>query len=317
MLHSVHSELGPFNTRTADRAAKDAELLLSEPMFRLAEQERQEVVDFAYGLTNGSLYGHETETTDKKSGKRLTLGLLNGMSAGDNEDELYPDCLDGIKVPGIEQSPSDGNHAVEIIREGIVRGVTFSASERRVLRVASSQWYAKQLAQQLAEDATSDAQFSEPDSVTINYNPETLLTKWEAVDEFKTFFKKVGQELLAETPSHATEAKRAILDIYTAKLNNILALLYPRMVNLRGQLAAGPQTELAADWNDRLLRSAPLLGYFDADQLVLSTQKRQRVHHLMRRLDLLRQGAVRIGDGGDYSAISPVLANLTGDIHGQ
>jgi hypothetical protein len=315
-IETAHN-LWPYTERTGDRAADDATLLLADPDFLLSDTERDEAANFAHGLAAGYYDWLTCSAVSSTENRPVTLEELDRQTAGASEFTYYPAYF--ATEEGQNDIESLGISGAADIREELLgklaAGNDIDKKVRRLASVHSEQWYKTQLAEQLTEDPGNDQAFEEPDSFTVNFDPDKLIDKFQALRDYKGFFSDVADLLGDEPATNSRAAKEVLLSVHRAKVNYQMALLYPRICNLVDQLADSPDTDRTNRWTIGVQLAVPLGRALYNQEEKDDRQKRQFVDGFTRRLDLLRYGAVFVRPHANYSPISPKLYEMESDQH--
>jgi hypothetical protein len=178
---------------------------------------------------------------------------------------------------------------------------------RTAVASASRKWYVGELAKQVTADEPSEAWLDGP-VLHLNFAPDKLLTKLEALQAYRSHYREVSQRL--REAGDQAEHMQQLLGIHWARVNYMMASLYPGVLNLAEQLSQSPDTELTRDWQQRLMAAAPLVRQlYGEDKASRSEQK----DDFLRRLDLLRNGAEESG-GPNFSSISQADLRLAAEL---
>ncbi len=178
--------------------------------------------------------------------------------------------------------------------------------ERTAVAKESLDWYKEQIiAALLAAEEDTATDWHDSPTLHVNFAPDGvpeflsdpdnsvptgLLNKLEALQAYRAAYRQIGHRLkdeaLADSGLYAK--KRQLLSLYQAKVNNMMAAMYPDVVELASQLRVSPDTPRVEEWRERLAEAAPVVKYlFDAEE----QENAELRHQFMRRLDLVRNGA--------------------------
>lgn len=242
--------------------------------------------EFAAGLFAGRLEGLGAETD-------VTLQQLQGMHTLSHKQTFYIEYFSADEGRAdAERLGAAGGGLDEVARilsdvEHINARLT--GDERKQIAERSSNWARQKLIGQLGRPAETDAAFRPPLHLTINYDPDKILTKAAAVRAYRHFYHQALERTASEPDQHLAEAKRALVHVYVGRLNTMAAVdVWPGLLSLEEQLARSQSDYRVGEWTAKLRAVAPAIGDihdFEGDERI----KAREIYAM--HLDAIRQGA--------------------------
>ena len=300
--------LGPFTERDSVQAPEALEVLQTAPETHLSGVEKDALQAFSERLFTLPPQAEET---------RVDLQEVNKMNTLANTQTFYLDYFqtaEGHKsVAGLGVHAADANGVVAALYSGAAEGTAVPLAERRKAAIESNNWYKKTISEHLAGNPTEDGRYLDSPKVTVNFAPEKLLQKFEVLQQFRTFYRSVSQEVQAGESTRVQAAQTTLLQLHWAKVNNMVASLYPAVLNLAEQIQNSPATEKTVAWQKRLFAAAPVIRQAFKEQ---AEDKTEFSNDFTRRLDLVRNGA-EYAAAGSFSPISSAAEELAQSIEEQ
>lgn len=274
--------------------------LLSPPTKPLDGQ--QKVLAFAYaaGLCAGQVDDLCVESD-------LTLLQVQGMHTLSHKQTFFVEYF--TQDTGRDDAKRLGVAGVdtEAIRRALMDVRRLSSvvpgDGRKQIAERSADWVRAQLVAQLARPAATDAEFQMPYHATVNYEPDKLLRKAEAVRAYRYFFHEALRRTAFEPDRLLAEAKRTLVEVHVGRLNALAAVdVFPGLLALEEQLTQSEPHDEIDTWTTRLRAVAPAIGLIH--ELEGEPRLLARVAYA-RRLDAIRQGAPFELDevGGDEASL--------------
>jgi len=301
MSHESAPNLWPYSQRDSEAAARSVPALFSAENLTLSEEEKQQYREFSSSLLNGQ-YGDMYPRVASEE-RAPSLPKIAEMNVATYTKVFYVDYLDteagqhDLHELGLEST--SGAEAFAALSSLVATDAKLPVKARSAASIHSSDWCRDLYVEQMAQDPSTDAAFHDPESFHINFKPDALLGQLEALVGYRTFYRQVARALKQETEDTSTE--RLILSQYVAKVNAQVAGSYANAQYLREQLAVSPRTEKVVAWESRLRAALPVL---------FAAEDPAHYDSLARRLDLIRNGAVRVEGRNNFGAISTGLAEL-------
>lgn len=307
--------LWPFAERNGVDATEDVDSLLRDPEFYLDDAEKAAVYAFAGELFNGRIHDDlHVQPTEGATEARNLFEINNTSTTGTRQD-FYVDyfkteaAADDAAALGIDP---EGD---EPIREQLYR-LTLDpdatpVKTRKQVAARSAKWYKQELADRLKLDVSEDAAQPDCEVVVVDANPQVFLSKFHELQAYRPFYRQVRRALNEAEPSTLNDARLLMLDLHVAKVNSMVAEMYPRMQNLARQLHSLPDSEAVTGWREELQAAAPVIA------AMFEREEADREHDavtFMRRLDLVRNGAAAWDNEHDYSPISHEVALLADEL---
>jgi hypothetical protein len=253
--------------------------LLDAPLHPLDEQQRQLAYEFAVGLFAGAV-------GDVRVASPLTLQQVQGMHTLSQKQTFFLEYFDSEDGKVDAELLGVDGHDHEALRRVLAdTAAPVTSDQRKQIAERSTDWARDQLVQQLAQSPETDETYQLPTRITINYDPDKILAKAEAVQAYRAFYRTVLQGLAAEPDQTLAEAERALIHVHMGRLNTMAAVdVLPGLLSLEEQLTHNPQSALSA----RLAEVAPAVGAIHD----LSGEERLAARDAYaKHLDAIRQGA--------------------------
>lgn len=322
-----------YQPRTGINFSKDLEASLKSEEVLLSPEKTEELRRFSYGLFEGKLGNLKTET-------ELSLEDVNRLSLAESEQTFYMpyftvseyeirqamDCypVEGNKTRqdqveeilqdraklGFVEHDQQGNNTdmlsnVEFIQQN------FTTKDRKQIATRSQNFKKALIASTiLKKDSSLEAETSEDDSLTINYDPGVLLKKLKGLRDFKKFYKQVRSEL-KDPDDELSQQKIQLVDIHIGRVNSLIAVLYPSVLSLIKQREKG--TEVNPQDDPILVEIEKCAPIFKLVNFYKPKEGESNLESFIRRLDYLRNGAVINGEGR-VSALSPELLSYAKEL---
>ena len=307
--------LWPFTERNGVDASTDVDSLLRDPEFYLDDAEKAQVYQFAQELFNGRISDDLRVAPAEGETEARNLFEINNTSTAATRQDYYVDYFkteaahEDVVTLGLDLE-SDEPVRQQLYRLALDPGAT-PAKARKQIAARSLKWYKQELADRLALDASEDASQPDCEVVVADTNPDVFLAKFDELQAFRMFYRQVRRSLKEAEPSTLNDARRLMLDLHVAKVNALVAEMYPRMQNLGRQLSSVPQTEAVLAWREGLKDAAPVIAaMFEREEV----DREAEAADFLRRLDLVRNGAAAWEGEHNYSPISHEVAQLADEL---
>lgn len=261
------------------------ELTLS-PHHPLRENQKLLAYEFAAGLFVGQLDSLSAETD-------LTLQQLQGMHTLSHRQTFHIEYF----AAGEGRADAERLGAPSKSLDDIAKALTdiehinthLTGDERKQIAERSTIWARSKLIAQLARPAETDVQFQLPLHLTVNYDPDKILAKAEAVQAYRRFYRQALERTSAEPDQHLAEAERALIQVYVGRLNTMAAVdVWPGLLSLEEQLTRSSSDYRTSEWTTKLRAVAPAIG--DIHDLEGAERLEAREVYA-KHLDAIRQGA--------------------------
>lgn len=309
------TSLWPYTERNGVGASEDVDSLFRDPEVYLDEQEKAAVYAFADGLFKGQLaYDFRVQPHSEDETVR-NLHEIDNTSSGASHQSFYTDYFKteaaqtDVAALGLDLESSVS------IREQLywlaVDPRSTTQKERKEIAARSLNWYKQELANRLLQPKENDAAQPDCEVVDVEFDPTKFFRKFNELQAYRAFYRQVTRSLKDVEPSAQTDAQLTVLNIYYAKVNALVAELYPHMHDISQQIAYMPMSEKFNSWRHELLGAAPIVA--DVQNRVIAERETQISNHL-RRLDLLRNGAAQWEGDANYSPISHEVAQLATEL---
>lgn len=283
--------------------------LFTAPEHRLSPEDTEEIIEYGYELLEG-----QTDTAQCEA--KEDLETIHRTPATTAEQTFYlryfltPQGQVDLQSLGIREIGSfkGGKDQLSNIEHVMAAA---SKKTRKEAAARSLKWYKAELADRLLQHPRTDQFYTDEEVVTVNYEPEKLLTKLEGLQAYRRFYNGQVRGLRAQPDSPLRAAKLDLLAIYKGRLNNIVADLYPNAFNLARQLYdQGGSDEL----KDRLKTTVPVVGHLFEHKPVWERDK--LVDEFAQRLDLVRSGAdwAQTSEGFISTPVSSEVRGLVEDL---
>lgn len=310
------TSLWPYTERNGVGASEDVESLLRDPEVYLDEQEKAAVYAFASELFDGSI-SEDLKVEPSTPGEPVRdLQEIDNTSTAASHQSFY---IDYFKTEAAQADVAvlGLNLESEVsIREQLYRLAVDPRSTvpkvRKEIAARSLDWYKQELANRLQQPKENDAEQPDCEVVNVEFNPEKFFKKFNELQAYRVFYRKVTGELKRSEPTDENDAKRTVLDLYYARVNALAAEMYPHMHDVSRQVEYMPLLdEKFNGWRYHLIDAAPIV--VDVQKRVAAERETQISSHL-RRLDLLRNGAAHWEGDANYLPISHEVAQLATEL---
>lgn len=256
---------GPYLERGGLKTAEMAEVLSKPPEFPLSSEERE----LAYGFEN-QLFDH-VAANDKSIGDVIREHKGENISA----PLFFAEAFMEARIPGVELPAFDSPTGVyEWVATAIQEG-TVSPNDLRKMAKKSGELYREKMAESLVAGHAIDPSWLEVRSLVVD--PEHFIETATGLGHGREYLMQLRKEYQAG--DNLEGAKRAIIDVYLARVNSALAGSIP-MADYLSQQAA-----LVSD--DSLNQAARQLI---PEGLRHALEDATRRGDVFRRLDFLRNG---------------------------
>jgi hypothetical protein len=302
------SAVWPYSERSGVSAGDLARALGEKPEIHLSKEQLADTHAFAEGLFRGEVEGVKCESG-------LDLEKVNRLSPAAHSQDFYLGYfLSDAGKQDLEQMGLSPESQLSQIAAHLkdIQAITTEVDPKARKKIAanSHNWYKAELARQLEENPQMDKDFEDDEPLTVNYKPEDLLNKIEHLQAYRRFNREIKRKL-KEQPSENSEHKDMVLSLYRARVNDLMAHIYPSAVSLAEQLEKGNQQK---ELVKRLAKAMPAL------KATFLQEREDRIYGLdelgarfTRRLDFLRNGAA--WNGGDhFTPVSSELAELAREL---
>lgn len=292
--------------------SKALDVLRADPEYRLNAEQRTRIVELDNQLTRGKDIAFKRKQTDAES--EFAQGIETIYKTSVRAKKWHPEYF--LTQEGAEHLRSTFNLSEQPSFTSADDVFTFFASvdyraqekgfikKLRSLHRASGEWMENRVVQSLKENdyASLDVGLN-PESFTVLENPEIFIKYVKALRTFKELLRSLSRELEREGMDEAErEAKRVIINMHRARVNQMIAGQYSRGVALVQQhqhlLAQTGESHLA-DLVDGL---QGMLKGMSPDNAIFSEEKRRLQR--MSLLDHFIYGASQLNESKLYSAIS-------------
>ena len=293
-----------FMERSGVSVDESVAVLMRPPEAPLIGAEREQVLAFAHELDTGRSLGIET-------GVPKTLIEVSQQKALARRHTFHIDYfLDPANYDArqtLAEQGYDGIWDEESIKRFLVTSEKLAAAGDKTggdLAIASRVYSERVLAERLVRDpsATHDAAFVEPGKLTCHYEPDKLLQKFESLLAYRRFYKQLGSQLPQE-PSGVNDAKHLLLQMHRGKVNQMLAGLYPELLNLKGQLTY-MEASAAEELDQKIGAISPTV------ERLFAAERQATVEGFYRRLDYVRNGVEMTDQGEGVISASPISQDL-------
>lgn len=309
------TSLWPYTERNGVTASEDIESLLRDPEVYLDDQEKASVYAFARGLFDGRL-SDDFKVAPLAEGEPVRdLQTVDSTSTAGSNQSFYVDyfktetALADVATLGLDLE-SDVSVREQLYRLSIVPDKT-TAKVRKEIAARSLNWYKRELADRLQQPKENDAVQPDGEVVNVEFDPGKFFKKFNELQAYRVFYRQVSRSLREAEPTPQNEAQRTVLNIYFARVNALVAEMYPHMHNLDRQIENLPPNETFNNWRYQLLRAAPIAANVRKQ---IEEEREEQVSDHLRRLDLLRHGAASWEDVSNYSPISHEVDQLATEL---
>lgn len=255
----------PYSERNGIDAESDVEVLLGQPDFHLTPEERKQVAAFAQGLFDGNVPGVEPCASSRN------LEAISEASVIAAQQKFYvgflrtPDGKERAKQFGISGDAPDEVIVGQLNDIEAMRN--FDEKKRKELAAESRKWFQKQLADALTGDPADDKNWQDPAWTVVHYEPQVLIDKLYDLQAFRAFYRDVKRTVAANGSAHVQKAASTLLGIHSARINSMMADLYPHAVSLAKQLDVMPQSPLRDELEQSLVTAVPIINAARQDAL--------------------------------------------------
>lgn len=319
----AEASLWPYTERNGVNAHEDVESLLRDPEVYLDDTEKEAAFAFAQGLYSGYV-SDELRVQPLAADEAVRdLQAIDSTSTAGSHQTFYVDYFktaaareDAVTL-GLDVA-SDESIRDQLFKLSIDPSKT-SPSARKQIAARSLSWYKGELADRLMLDKEQDAAQPDCERVNVEFNPEKFFKKFNELQAYRVFYRQAGRELRAEAEAlEAAQAstalngaKTALLHMHFARVNALVADMYPHMHSLALQISSLPPSDTLDGWRTQLIEAAPIAAAaMERDEAERATY----VSDHLRRLDLLRNGADAWDESHDYLPISHEVAVLADEI---
>lgn len=319
----TEASLWPYTERNGVNASDDVESLLRDPEVYLDETEKAAAFAFAQGLYTGSINDELRVQPLAEDAPVRDLQAIDSTSTTGSRQSFYVDYFkteaarDDIETLGLDTG-GDESIRDQLYKLSIDPSVT-TPSARKQIAARSLSWYKRELADRLLLDKDLDATQPDSERVSVEFNPEKFFKKFNELQAYRVFYRQVSKTLRVEVEALEAdgastglhEAKVALLNLHFARVNALVADMYPHMHNLALQINSLPPSEKFDGWRRQLIETAPIAAAaMERDE----AERAAYVSDHLRRLDLLRNGAAAWDDTHDYLPISHEVALLADEL---
>lgn len=310
------ASLWPYTERNGVNASDDVESLLRDPEIYLDEEEKAAVYAFADGLYKGQ-FSHDFHVEPLSAVEPVrNLQEIDNTSTIASRQSFYTDYFKTESAKADVATLGLDLDSEVSIRDQLYQLVLDPGSTvpkvRKEIAARSLNWYKQELASRLQQPKDNDASQPDAEVVSVDFNPDKFFKKFNELRAYRSFYRQVSRSLKDVEPSAQNDAMLTVLNIYFARVNALVADLYPRMYDLDQQVAHMPVTnEKINGWRYQLLRAVPIVA--DVRKQVEADREAQVSGHL-RRLDLLRFGAAQWEGEANYLPISHEVDQLAAEL---
>lgn len=299
-----------YNKRSGIDIQDDLETVLAAPEVHLSDAEHQHLQEFALGLLNGSVEGIECTASG-------TLEAVFHRSIAGSQESFYTGYF--VSPEGRQDSQLLGeSNLPETLTDLPYMRDAIGDKTRKEMAARSRDWYKQQIADALLRDPAHDRAFHDENEMTVSYDPDVLLDKFDDLQKYRSFYREVKRKL-KETDrytGHMGEAEEIIVDRYFRRVNGLVAELYPSVFALAEQLQRSKENDTTAVWRAKLAECAPVVAHlYDShisDELQYVTE-RTAFNRFAERLDTFRNGA-EYQEGG-FSPVSQEIVDYAAKDH--
>lgn len=319
----AEASVWPYTERNGVNASDDVEALLRDPEVYLDDAEKAEAFAFAHGLFTGYL-SDELRVAPLPGDETVRdLKAIKATSTTDSRQTFYADYFKTEAAQDDAAALGLDLEADEPIRDQLyalsVGESATNAKMRKQIAARSLRWYKQELADRLMQDKAQDASQPDSEKVTVEFDPTTFFKKFNELQAYRVFYRQASKALREEAealeadqlPTALNAAKTALLNMHFARVNGLVADMYPHMHDVSLQISRLPRSPLFDDWRSQLIAAAPIAAaVLERDE----AERAQYVSDHLRRLDLLRNGAAAWDDTHDYLPISHEVAALADEL---
>ncbi|HEU5121880.1 MAG TPA: hypothetical protein VFT59_03460 [Candidatus Saccharimonadales bacterium] len=301
---NMHSPDYPtlYNKRSGIDIQEDLEAILDEPEIHLSDTERERLEQFAQGLMIGATEGVECDASG-------SLEDVFSRSITGSQETFYPGYFYSAEGAKDAHALGESDSRKSLVNIELMNH-TLGEKQRKEIAARSRDWYKQQIAEALLEAPSHDRDFPEEVELTVSYNPDKLLNKFDDLQRYREFYRDVKHKLKENErySGRMGEAKDSIVDRYLRRVNGLVADLYPSIFALAEQLQLGEETDQVAEWKERLAECAPVVAhlYDSREDSLNDTKDHETFDRFARRLDHFRNGAELQSSG--FTAVSQEIA---------
>src|SRR5688572_13843516 len=225
------ASLYPYTERAGVAAQVYTEVLLASPEVHLLDSEKEAAYAFANCLYQGRVNTRSGEPIVCEA--NADLKQVYRKSTTNSEQAFYLGYF--ATEPGQEDLARIGLEP-DVEPEQIIARLhdipfmqVIRNKERKDIAKRSLDWQKELLAERLMEPGFGDP---DPEKVTVNYAPDKLLEKMADLQSYRHFYRAVWRDMKEHEDSPLKEAKQALLEVHIARVNNLVAELYPQALSL-------------------------------------------------------------------------------------
>lgn len=296
----------PYSERSSIGVESYVSELFADPGIPISDEDKRSAREFAAALFGGH-FGELVNST-------RNLEDILQTSIASSSQNYYLDYFktekgfEDLQKLGIE---TENPEALKVKLFGLaVAENPVKPTLRKTVANNSLNWYKQELARRLQNDSSQDSEQADSEIISVNFAPDKLLDKFAELKAYRLFYRQVKLGLRADADSDLTAAKRVLIDIHIAKVNDFVAELYPSLKNLAAQLSYLPDSSQALRWQAQLQEVAPVAAKALGQSL---EQRKEFGQGFARRLDLLKHGGAWRGEP-NVSPISPELTTLADEL---
>lgn len=307
---NLNESLSPYSERSPTNAQQYIETILADPEVVLEPRDLESARVFARGLFDGKI----SQELGCQSSK--TLEEIYKFAATEAVQEFYLDYfftekgkedlavlgIDATSISSVEQALFD----IEKIKTAA------SYKQREEISFRSKYWYRDSLAELLTGDPEHDSDQFDRTPIHVNYKPEKLIEYLEDLRAYKRFFWEVRRSLKIQEPTDLLRAETIVLDIYTARVNNMIASVYSNAIDLGLQLEHSPGSA-PPGLTDRFKAAMPMVQRAVLrDRAKAASEISSYKQTMAKRIDFLKGGVS--WRGSEFTPISPEVLKLAEEI---
>lgn len=305
-MNNGERSLWPFSERNGVNASEYINELLAPPRAPLALADLDVAYLFAHELASGYLNDNLHASVDGFEPPR-PLESINQTSLEADSSIFYLDYFKTAEgradASRLGLAPEEFEKQPEHFYALAVLDNLPNNKMRQEIASNSLNWYKAELARRLTLNPGFDALQQDSPAVRVNFAPDRLLAKFAELQAYRRFYHEARAGLKHESDSRLVDAGRLLVDVHLARANNLVAGLYPQLVDLASQIDSLPASEKTSAWRAQLEQIAPVAA------LALDASD-DFAPNFARRLDLVRNGAERYETGQNFSPISHELGAL-------
>jgi hypothetical protein len=238
------TSLWPYIERNGVNASEDIESLLRGPEVYLDDQEKAAVYAFAHELFDGYV-SDELHVVDPSGAERARdLQAIDSTSTAGSHQTFYADYFKTEVAQGDVATLGLSVSSDVSLREQLYRLAIdpsrVAPKVRKEIAARSSNWYKGELADRLQQPKENDAQQPDSEVVDVEFDPEKFFKKFNELQAYRLFYRQMTRSLKEAEPTAQNDAQRTVLNIYFARVNALVAEMYPHMYNLDRQIKSLP-----------------------------------------------------------------------------